>query len=717
MKRFIYLLPVITCIVLLCCAQPALARLDFSAGRVLAGKYLGVAFDATGNKSAADMLKENNFKQVVQEVPNYDFTKETIWFKLELNNQSGFSPLVMEIENPLLAQAWLYEVNDSTGAPVLISKAGINYPLEKRLYRTADFIQDLNIPAHTSKTYLLRLQSAEQVILPVFVGGKDTMVENLNQRSILYGIHIGILLVMILYNFFIYLSVKDRSYLYYVFYILFIGLTQVTLTGYTLTYLLNGNAMLFNKAIVVFPALAGICALFFIRNFLHTDVYMPRVNRLLWIWVGAYAFAALMRIAGFDSISSRLIDITALTASVIVYYISINLSLKGHRSAVFFLVAWTIFIMGLLLYVFRNLGILPYNLFTNYTMHAGTALEVTLLSIALADKINTLRKEKEASQAAALFAAQENERIIKDQNTLLEARVNERTVELKKANGNLSEALSTLKEAQTQLVESEKMASLGQLTAGIAHEINNPINFVTSNVKPLKRDIAIIIEALNSFEQLALSQLSEAEKQQKVAQVKEEIEYDYLMEEINFLLKGISEGSERTAEIVKGLRIFSRVDEDDLKQVDIHEGINSSVIIVNTLLTDKIKVVKHYGELPPVECYAGKLNQVFLNIISNGIHAVQKHFGNAHGGTIDITTLTEGSDVVIKIKDNGTGMDEQTARKIFEPFFTTKGVGEGTGLGLSIVYNIIRKHNGTIHVNSSPGNGAEFVIRIPISQN
>jgi signal transduction histidine kinase len=261
------------------------------------------------------------------------------------------------------------------------------------------------------------------------------------------------------------------------------------------------------------------------------------------------------------------------------------------------------------------------------------------------------------------------------------------------------------------------MASLGQLTAGIAHEINNPINFVTSNVKPLKRDIAIIIDAMNQFEALALSDLPEAEKQKKIDGLKTEMEYDYLMEEINFLLKGISEGSERTAEIVKGLRIFSRVDEDDLKKVDIHEGINSSVVIVNTLLSDKIKIVKHYGDLPLVECYAGKLNQVFLNIITNGIHAVQKQHENKPGGLIEIITERDRDNVHIRIKDNGTGMDEHTAKKIFEPFFTTKNVGEGTGLGLSIVYNIIRKHNGTIVVNSTPGNGAEFVITIPILQN
>lgn len=229
----------------------------------------------------------------------------------------------------------------------------------------------------------------------------------------------------------------------------------------------------------------------------------------------------------------------------------------------------------------------------------------------------------------------------------------------------------------------------------------------------------MIIDTLNQFEELALGDGMDLEaKKQKIAALKEDIEYDYLMTEIDYLLKGISEGSERTAEIVKGLRIFSRVDEDDLKKVNIHEGIDSSIIIVNSLLNDKIKIEKHYGELPLVDCYPGKLNQVFLNIISNGIHAINKQFDGKAGGVISVSTMqSDDSHVQIRIKDNGTGMDNQTAKKIFEPFFTTKEVGEGTGLGLSIVYNIVRKHNGTIEVNSKPGEGAEFIITIPIKQN
>jgi signal transduction histidine kinase len=265
-----------------------------------------------------------------------------------------------------------------------------------------------------------------------------------------------------------------------------------------------------------------------------------------------------------------------------------------------------------------------------------------------------------------------------------------------------------------QLVESEKMASLGQLTAGIAHEINNPINFVTSNVKPLKRDVQMVIDMLNQIEEISLQDGTVDDKKQKIDELKQEYDFDYLKTEIDYLINGINEGSSRTAEIVKGLRIFSRLDEDDLKKADINEGLESTLVIVNNQLDNRIDVIKQFSELPLVECYPGKLNQVFMNMISNALHAIKSRYKEDKGGALTISTSASDTHVLVSIKDNGTGMDENTKKKLFEPFFTTKDVGEGTGLGLSIAYNTIVKHNGSITVNSELGAGTEFIIEIPI---
>jgi signal transduction histidine kinase len=181
-------------------------------------------------------------------------------------------------------------------------------------------------------------------------------------------------------------------------------------------------------------------------------------------------------------------------------------------------------------------------------------------------------------------------------------------------------------------------------------------------------------------------------------------------------LAGISDGASRTADIVKGLRIFSRLDEDSLKKADINEGMDSTLVITNNMLNNTIKIEKKYGNIPLIECYPGKLNQVFLNMISNGIYAVRKKYGDKEGGVITITTFNDDHFVHIKIADNGTGMDEATKKRIFEPFFTTKEVGEGTGLGLSIAYNTIHKHNGQIQIDSNIGEGTTFTIMLPLIQ-
>ncbi|MFA6944858.1 MAG: ATP-binding protein, partial [Pedobacter sp.] len=399
---------------------------------------------------------------------------------------------------------------------------------------------------------------------------------------------------------------------------------------------------------------------------------------------------------------------------LITFTVTISLSLKGYRPAKLFLLAFSMFFTGLLLFVLRNLGIVPYNDFSNYTKEGGIALDVVLLAFALADKINTFKREKEKSQEETLMALKENERIIREQNVILETKVEERTQELSQANTELSQTLIDLKEAEGQLVEAEKMASLGQLTAGIAHEINNPINFVTSNITPLNRDVDILIDLIQEMEIIGLSDLSAEEKKKKIEEQKEELDYDYLKLEISQLLKGIHEGASRTSEIVKGLRVFSRLDEDDLKKADMNNGLDSTLIIVNNLLSNKIKLEKVYSDIPLIDCYPGKLNQVFLNIISNAIYAINKKFGDEQGGILKISTSSNEKSVFIKIEDNGIGMDEVTKKKIFEPFFTTKDVGEGTGLGMSIAYNTIRRHQGEIQVNSTPGLGTEFILELPI---
>jgi signal transduction histidine kinase len=272
---------------------------------------------------------------------------------------------------------------------------------------------------------------------------------------------------------------------------------------------------------------------------------------------------------------------------------------------------------------------------------------------------------------------------------------------------SLREARERMQKAQVQLVQSEKMASLGQLTAGIAHEINNPVNFVSSNVSPLRRDVAEVFSVLAQYDETVSAQQLQ-ERFQSVETMKKKLDLPYLKEEINSLLDGIQDGAHRTSEIVKGLRSFTRLDEDERKSANINQGLESALLMLKHQLKNRIEVIKEFGDLPPVMCYPGKLNQAFLNILANASQAI------SGPGKIFIKTSSDGEIVTIAIKDTGAGMMPEVQKHIFEPFFTTKPVGEGTGLGLPITYGIIEAHDGNIEIYSEPGKGSEFVITLPV---
>ncbi|AMR30121.1 histidine kinase [Mucilaginibacter sp. PAMC 26640] len=677
------------------------------------GKSVYVLEDNTGTLDFNSVLKSSKFIKSTMQVPNLQLSKSVFWLRFTINNKSTAKQLLLSLGYPTLDICeFYYPLHNTFGVTALSDQNAF----KQRKYKHQDFIFDAIIPKDSTSTFYLKVRSDEQMVLPLELGTPQHIAETKLTRDLLWGLLVGVLLVMILYNAFIFISTKDLSYLYYVLYAFFIALTQTSLSGYTYRFIFPDAPALFNMGTIIFNALGGICFSLFAQSFLGIKERMPKMVKVFNFIIFLYSATIIVRLLGHALISYRMTDLTALVVTVSVYIVIIKLSLSGYRPAKFFLLAWTMFFTGVVLFVMRNLGILPYNMYTNYTMPIGAALEVMLLSFALADRINIFKAEKAKAQAEILRVLQENEQIVREQNTVLELKVKERTMALINANGELNSTLEDLRQTQAQLVEAEKMASLGQLTAGIAHEINNPINFVTSNVSPLKRDIEMMFNALAEIESVGLSDFSTTEKAKKIQQYKDDVEFDYLNTEIIHLIEGISEGANRTAEIVKGLRFFSRLDEGDLKSADINEGLDATVFLVKHLLNNKIEIIKEYGDLPKIECYPGKLNQAFLNIITNAIYAVQKRFGNNEGGKITIITKSDKSNILLTIKDNGTGMDAKTQAKVFEPFFTTKDVGEGTGLGMSIVYNIIKKHNGAISVSSSIGDGAAFSIKIPIFQ-
>lgn len=290
----------------------------------------------------------------------------------------------------------------------------------------------------------------------------------------------------------------------------------------------------------------------------------------------------------------------------------------------------------------------------------------------------------------------------------------EKEARLVTVNSELEASLEEIKSAQSQLIQSEKLASLGILTAGIAHEINNPINYINTSIIALNELAMELIKILEAYETLTPENINV--KLEEIKRLKEQINLSEAIEGVSILSNNIKSGATKTADIVKSLRIFSRMDSVEPELASINDSLDSTLILLHNQYKDRIEIIKNYGKLPLLNCFAGSLNQVFMNLLANAIQAIKEN------GTITIKTEYSKSGVqdfnkeciIISITDTGYGISPDIKNKVFEPFFTTKEIGKGTGLGLSISYGIIEQHKGKMNFTSVMGKGTEFNIYLPV---
>lgn len=710
MKKILLILYLIFQNSLLFAAQTDTLTIHENETRLLTHQYFVQLEDLADTYTIEHILSDTAFHPVTAPLPVLKYSESTIWLKFILKNKTTRAFVPITIGPSVIDKFDLYFTDPGKSNHIIQLSSGIPSRDSKLIKQNNTLINCVIFP-DSVRTIYLRIKSTAPGVLPIKISSANDFYKNSDFDNIVVGGFMGIILIMIFYNLMLFFIVGDLSYLYYVSYIVFLGLSQILLRGYGISYFVSQKTILNNFYLPFSRIFFGYSVLLFTAEFLQLRQTLKSYYKYYYLLYFMYTLALIGIITGHVLLAYNIITVSATTTAIALLFIGVLLYSKGFRPAKYFMFGWTSFLVSLLIAIARNRGFIVHNSFTSNIILYSSALELVLFSIALADKINFYRRQNTQSQLLALTIAKENERLITEQNISLESEVNARTQQLIQTNQSLSSTIEDLKSAQLKLIETEKMASLGQLTAGVAHEINNPINFVGSNVKPLRLDFLEIFSLLDRYK--AAGETPDRKELLDLAnQYKQSIDVDFLKEEILSLLNGIEEGANRTTEIVQSLRTFSRTDEKVLKLIDINKAVLNTLILLRSSIPYNIEIKPVLNKLQLLNCYPGKINQVLMNLINNGIQAIKakEHQDNE---SITIITNDHPENIVVEITDTGIGMTPEVKQRIFEPFYTTKDVGEGIGLGLSIVFGIIEDHHGAIVVQSEPGKGTTFTITLP----
>jgi len=648
---------------------------EFSEANTLASlTNISVLEDSTNSLSFGDIIDSEDFVHSQASFLNFGVTNSSYWLKFSIKNNTTSPLLYLIVESPTIDHVVLY---DSEGK---FEKLGYDKPFSERKYNDPNNIFELDFTSSNLKTYFLKVKSDKQIIVPMSIGTKKNINHYIANNNLVFGLYLGVFLVMIIYNLFIFFSLKDKIYLYYVLYIILIMLTQIALKGFLFKYFLSTMPLLASNSIVLLPSFTGIAAIAFVIPFLKTKEHIPKLHIGLHILTALFAFSILIKFLGFDITSFQVMQNITMLTSLYLFIVAIITLVKGYKPANFFLIAWSVLIFGAFIFVLKDFGVLPYNQFTNNTLPIGSILEAVLLSFALADRINILKKEKE---------------------NILEQQANTLKVKVKEATSDLQHTLSRLKNTQAQLVQNQKMVSIGQLAAGVAHEVNNPLNIINLSLNAISQDTQDLQDCVE-----ILLPHAEQNIQDFVLEVKD---YGVLKTEIRASLDTAQRSVNRTKNITENLKAFSQVD-TSTTSVRLQRFELEIVLNIIRHQVGNISLVKHYIQAPFLECKVQALNELFYNVILNGIEAIRRKYGDLDSkGEIHITQDEKDGYIIFCVEDNGDGIEEANQSKIFEPFFTTKGV-EGKGLGLYTVYHTIQELGGRVEVISTKDIGTSIYL-------